>query len=274
MFARGLAYACIACKTSAVYGMRNFQFRPCGCRKSSARGLGAVRIGPTRPRLRSFDGSRMRSRDSCIVRCALTGVLLVLASACAHERALVQSVSNQARQDAALGDTFKPNSPAEYPDLTPGAVSRRFLEYLALLGSVSDLSPADASRGLGFPLKRTVSGGYAFRIVLPASGWSYGVDLLKSDRPKRTALSLDFANDRRGGDAAAVCEVGLNDALAELKKAGFAGGPEYGEIGQLENYSLSRGKVYVVIREWAMPAPREGAAAKACLESISVHSAD
>ncbi|WP_139174479.1 hypothetical protein [Lysobacter enzymogenes] len=183
-------------------------------------------------------------------------------------------VSNKEHQAAAFNDAFKPNSPTEYPDLTPGAVSRRFLGYLASLNSVSDLSPADASRGLGFPMKRTASGGYAFRIVLPDSGWSYGVDLLKSDRPKRTTFSLDFANDQRGSDAGAVCEVGLNDALAELKRAGFVGGPEYGEIGQLENYSLSRGKVYVVIREWAMPAPREGEAEKTCLESISVHSAD
>ena len=171
-------------------------------------------------------------------------------------------------------DTFKPSSLAEHPDLTPGAVSRRFLKYLVSLQAVSDLSPADVSKGMGFPLKRTNSGGYAFRIVLPDSGWPYGVDFLESGGLKRKTFSLDFANDQRGRDAGAVCEVGLNDALSELKQAGFAGGPEYGEIGQLENYSLSKGKVYVIIREWTVPAPREGMATKACLESISVHSAE
>lgn len=171
-------------------------------------------------------------------------------------------------------DTFKPSSLAEYPDLTPGAMSRAFLKYVASLQTLSDLSPDNVSRGLGVPLKRTASGGYAFRIVLPDNGWSYGVDFLESGGLKRKTFSLDFANDRRGRDAGAVCEVGLNDALSELKQAGFAGGPEYGEIGQLENYSLSRGKVYVIIREWTMPAPRDGMATKACLESISVHDAE
>lgn len=171
-------------------------------------------------------------------------------------------------------DIFKPGSLAEHPDLTPGAMSRRFLKYVASLQAVSDLSPVDVSRGLGFPLKRTVSGGYAFRIVLPDSGWSYGVDFLGSEGLKRKTFSLDFSSDQRGRDAGAVCEVGLNDALSELKQAGFEGGPEYGEIGQLENYSLSRGKVHVIIREWTMPAPRDGTTTKACLESISVHGAE
>ncbi|MFK3650382.1 hypothetical protein ACI2IY_18395 [Lysobacter enzymogenes] len=171
-------------------------------------------------------------------------------------------------------DTFKLGSLAEHPDLTPAAVSRKFLKYLSSLQSVSDLSPSDVSQGLGIPLKRTASGGYAFRIVLPDSGWSYGVDFLESAGLKRKTFSLDFANDQRSRDAGPVCEVGLNDALAELKQAGYAGGPEYGEIGQLENYSLSRGKVDVILREWTTPAPRDGTATKACLESISVHSAE
>lgn len=171
-------------------------------------------------------------------------------------------------------DTFKPSSLAEHPDLTPVVVSRKFLKYLSSLRSVSDLSPAEVSQGLDVPLKRTASGGYAFRIALPDSGWSYGIDLLESAGLKRRTLSLDFANDQRGRNADPVCEIGLNDALAELKQAGYVGGPEYGEIGQLENYSFSRGKVVVILREWTTPVPRDGTATKACLESISVHGAE
>ncbi|QQQ01902.1 hypothetical protein [Lysobacter enzymogenes] len=198
----------------------------------------------------------------------------MLGSACAHEPVQPSSASNKKQYDMTSVDTFKPSSLAEHPDLTPAAVSRKFLKYLSSLQGVSDLSPADVARELGIPLKRTASGGYAFRIVLPNSGWSYGVDFLESAGLKRKTFSLDFANDQRGRDAGPVCELGLNDALAELRHAGYEGGPEFGEIGQLQNYSLSRGEVNIIIREWTMAAPDGGTATKTCLESISVHGAD
>lgn len=258
--------------------MRNFQFTSLDRRSADGAEtpLTDSRVTTSQSCRASSESKRARSLVCRLYRFALVAALLVLGSACAHEPAQPSFASDkkQEQHSIASNDTFKPSSLAEHPELTPAAASRKFLNYLSSLQSVSDLSPAEVSQRLGVSLKRTASGGYAFRIALPDSGWSYGVDFLESAGLKRKTLSLDFANDQRGRDPRPVCEVGLNDALAVLKQAGYAGGPEYGEIGQLENYSLSRGKVDVILREWARPAPSDGTATKTCLESISVHSAE
>jgi len=250
----------------AVHGMRNFQFRPLRSYEFAADGSNAWPANPSRLGLhlsqqRSFCAIS-RSIVSRMSRCLLAAALLILSCACAHETAA-----------SASADTFRPSSLAEQPDLTSGEVSRRFLKFLGSLRNLSDLSPAAVSEGLGVSLKRTASGGYAFRMVLRDSGWSYGIDFLESTGLKRKTFSLDFANDRRDRSWGQVCEVSLSDAVSALERAGFAGGPEYGEIGQLQGYAFGRGDVYVLIRVGAAPASRDGAVTKACFESISVHAA-
>jgi hypothetical protein len=206
---------------------------------------------------------------------ALLALNCIALTACAHgSKNSADTVAPRELKDMTSSSDYKLSSLAEYPELTPGEVSRKFLKFLISLDSVDDLSVAAVSQGLGLPLKRTISDGYAFRIVLPESGWSYGVDYLELARMTKKTLSLDFANKTAGQDPTPVCEVGLNDFVSELKRAGYSGGPEYGEIGQLENYSFRKGKVDVLIREWGVPLSRDGAATRACVESVSVHSAE
>jgi hypothetical protein len=209
--------------------------------------------------------------NSSVASLLLLSTGSTLLAACAHAQSAGAIENSSAKEPSDMTSTYRAYKPSEHPEVTPEELSRRVIKLLAALNSVDELSAESLTRDLMVPVVLTPSRNfYSFRIELPESGWSYGVAYRDPTLgAKRKVLRFDFLNKEAGRDPAPVCGLPLGEFIAGLDAAGYYGGPERGEIGQVEAYSYRRGQVDVLIGEW--PTAVEG---RSCLSYVSVHRAD
>lgn len=214
---------------------------------------------------------------------------------CTHASAVKNKPSSITLQESATmitttnnSNTFKPSTLAEYPDVTPEELSKRFLKLLDSINSVDELSLDYVRNIMQVPLKLTPSKSYDFSIHLLDSGWhyrfSYNEDPINYDAPVpqgRKGISMDFENyDNRNADMAPVCGMDFTAYTTALKNIGFSVAPQYdtilGQRGRLLGWVIGRGPsasgstITGVMVHQSQAREPEGKFDHACIKSIGV----
>ena len=142
----------------------------------------------------------------------------------------------------------KHSSLAEYPEVTPEELGRRFLKLLDSINSVEELSLDYVRNIMQVPLQLTPSRSYDFSIHLPDSGWyyrfSYNEKPIHYDAPvhqSQKGIRLDFENyDNRNADMAPVCGMDFAAYAAALTAMGFSYDMILGQRGPLIQWTMNR----------------------------------
>lgn len=137
-------------------------------------------------------------------------------------------------------------------------ISNRIIELLKIIKTKEDVSPENIERimkiKVQFDKKNRQDYGLS-GLVKGASKWAYNLSVYPSpgDENKTDAamnFSFNYLNDdEKSGrdDYAPVCAVDFDSYSKELKDAGFASAPYYGEHDRLLWWNFSRGAVSVQI---------------------------
>ena len=195
-------------------------------------------------------------------------------------------------------DSFRPYTLAEYPELTPEEMGRRFLKLIDELKSFDDLSFERLQETMQLRLipSPETHGGF-FTMHLPESSWYYGVSFYNDPQLfKNKNVTYQFINtkDRQGADMAPVCGMDFNAYVKELKKMGFVEREDLAqydspmppsiydpvtgqEVGfeerrffRLPGYSFTRGNVGVLVVERQEANAPDTKLQRFCVQSISV----
>lgn len=170
-------------------------------------------------------------------------------------------------------EAFRPHDLAEYPEITPEEMGRRFLDLAGSLESFDDLTEERVREVTRLPLQFSPgAGGPALNMHLPESGWYYGVWYYENPASDIKSASLEFSNkeDERA-DMEPVCGMDFDAYEAALERMGFAPqGPLVDEIGRLISLQYARNDVLVVIVERRESDEPDDKLHHACVESISI----
>lgn len=196
-------------------------------------------------------------------------------SACAHTP--VPPGPMMAKEAPAMNtsssEAFRPHDLAEYPEITPEEMGRRFLDLAGSLESFDDLTEERVREVTRLPLQFSPgAGGPALNMHLPESGWYYGVWYYENPASDIKSASLEFSNkeDERA-DMEPVCGMDFDAYEAALERMGFAPqGPLVDEIGRLISLQYARNDVLVVIVERRESDEPDDKLHHACVESISI----
>ena len=198
-------------------------------------------------------------------------------------------------------DTYTPPTLADYPQLTPEEIGRRFLKLVDSLKTFDDLTLEHIQEVMGLQMTPSPDPRRRFfNIYLPESGWYYGLYYKDDPRSDRRNLVYEFNNRPAGqehnehyADMAPVCGLDFHAYVAELEKMGFVEredlaqydspmppsiinaegeviGYEERRFFRLPGYTFTRDKVGVLIRERRQTYTSEEEQPRFCVEAISV----
>ena len=134
---------------------------------------------------------------------------------------------------ASTAETHRVPTLADYPNLTPEEMGRRFLKLIDSLKTIDDLTPSTLDRVMKIsflpPPSQDWGGGAWFNMNLPDSGWFYSISFFESvHRPENKSVFFQFSNpsatqnaEGRHGDMGPVCGMDFDAYTAELLRMGF-----------------------------------------------------
>ena len=242
-------------------------------------------------------GKRARCIVAALIRRIPALILGIATTACAHTSSGTPPSPSKEPAPMSATDTFRPYTLAEYPELTPEEMGRRFLKLIDDLKSFDELSLErlqEVMRLRLIPLPESHGG--SFTMHLPESSWYYGLSYYNNPQlSENKNATYHFINDkdRQGAEMTPVCGMDFNAYVSELKQFGFVERedlaqydspmppPIYNAEGQqvglaerrffrLPGYHFSRGDVGVVIRERREADMPDQKLHHACVESIRV----
>jgi len=243
-------------------------------------------------------GKRVKRIVMGLIRRMPALLLGIATTACAHTSSGAPTSPSKDTAPMNATEIFRPYTLAEYPELTPEEIGRRFLKLIDELKSFDELSLErlqEAMRLRLIPSPET-HGGF-FTMHLPESSWYYGVSYYNDPQlSKNKNVTYQFINakDRQGADMAPVCSMDFNAYVKELKRMGFVEREDLAqydspmppsiydpftgqEVGfeerrffRLPGYSFTRGNVGVLVVERPEAGSLDTKLQHFCVESISV----
>lgn len=138
---------------------------------------------------------------------------------------------------ASTAETHRVPTLADYPDLTPEEMGRRFLKLIDSLKSIDDLALVNVQQIMQMNLISWPDGkGAGLNMHLPESDWHYGISYFNGSgiaRNQSIAYSLfkqsKNQNPRDLIDMSPICAMDYNDYVMELKRIGFVEREEFAQ---------------------------------------------
>ncbi|MGO1000538.1 hypothetical protein [Lysobacter sp. CA196] len=171
-------------------------------------------------------------------------------------------------------EPFRPNSPAEYPELTPLEVGNRVLRLLDGLKTTDGLTLDEVAAKTGLPLKYEPRGkAHALIIKLQESPWFYSV-VYRGAKPP-IAVELNYAYDGDTPPAGEpLCGLELEVVAKRLKDNGFMMRIDEDGIGQPLAYIFRRDRVDVQVVLAPSISRGQSATSRLCIGQLMITSAD
>ncbi len=138
---------------------------------------------------------------------------------------------------ASTAKTYRPPTLADYPDLTPEEMGRRFLKLIDSLKTIDDLSQPHLEKVMQITLRPSPEGtGGGFIMTVSESGWKYLVSYYNNSKlAMNKNATYEFFHDSPDSkknelpDMNDICRMDYHGYVAELKRMGFVEREEFAQ---------------------------------------------